>query len=52
MKIIMIQCELGVSPKELEQLWQALYDMGKAGIIVLPKYCKLIDVVEVDKNDS
>ena len=53
MKIILIQCELGIESKELEQLWKTLYNMGKAGIIVLPEYCKFIGAVEVDKiNES
>ena len=52
MKIIIIQCNIGLSPENLKKLWQGLYKMDKAGILVLPEYCKLIGVVEVDKNDN
>lgn len=52
MKIIIVQCNIGMSSKELENLWKSLYKMGKAGIIVLPEYCKLMGIVEVDKNDN
>lgn len=52
MKIIIIQCNIDLSPENLKKLWQGLYETSKAGMIILPEYCKLIDVVEVDKNDN
>ena len=52
MKIIVIQCNIGLPPEDFAQLGKSLYEMGQAGIIVLPEYCKLIDVIEVDKNDN
>lgn len=52
MKIVIVQCEASLQPKELESLWKNLYEMGKAGVMVLPEYCKLVDIVEVSKNDN
>lgn len=52
MKIIIVQCSLGVKPEDFKNLWKSLYEMGKAGLLVLPEYCKLVDIVEVDENDS
>lgn len=52
MKIIIVQCSIGMKSEELKKLWKGLYEMGKAGLLVLPEYCKLVDIVEVDENDS
>lgn len=52
MKIIIIQCNIGLKEEDLKNLWKALYEMGKAGLLVLPEYCKLVDIVEVDENDN
>lgn len=52
MKIVIVQCEASLQPKELESLWKNLYEMGKAGVMVLPEYCKLVGTVGVDRDDS
>lgn len=50
-KIIVIQCNIGLTPEAFVQLGNSLYEMSKEGMIVLPEYCKLIDVIEVDKDE-
>lgn len=47
-KIIIIKCDL-TNGKDVEKLWECLYTMYKEGLLLLPKYCELVDIIEYEK---
>lgn len=47
-KVIVIQSDL-MNAEDLEKLWESLCTMYEAGLLLLPKYCKLVDIIEYEE---
>lgn len=48
-KVIVIQCDL-MNADDLQKLWKCLCAMYKVGLLLLPKYCELVDIIEYEEK--